>query len=646
MVWGDRKGYVFVPRWLITGKNAKGKPEGDWEDGRAFKWPEEKEAIWARVTKSADAGYEVYFCPIVFDGPRRHKTTAPKTLGWLWADDVPAPDTISPRPTIAWASSDNSRQALWCLDEESPTEQAEAANKALAYSLGADRSGWDVTQVLRVPGLLNRKYSPAQEGRLLWKDGPAADLKAVLTLHPLVSEAKVEVPLTADADERLDEIRRILLTQKVSPRAKELLLVHPEAVEKGTRSERLWELETTLVEDGCPIHLAARLVALSAWNKFRDRHDGGESQIIREMLKAEEKVKATKPTLPIHKAGSGDGVTLVTEADKPAADWLTPYDKFLSKAIKPPQWLVEGIWQEGYGMVAGEPKTYKSVTTMDLAVSVASGTPFLGVFPVRVRGPVLMIQEENGENTVQDRLFKVAMQKHLLEAADEYLPDDIEIYFSNNAGMDLTDMDCQNTIEAAVAKYRPLLMVLDPLYMMMGDTDENSAPEVNRVLRWLTKLRNVYGVFTVLVHHYKKAQNSTRGGQNIRGSSAFHGWIETGLYLSLAGAPGEVTLGREFRSMAPQRDLSLRYNIDIEYDPEVLDDGGSGSLGLAAKKEEVLAVLASKPMTKDDLRAAVRVDRAKLTVWLKEYELEGVIRWRKSNGQRVYELAEKKEEGA
>jgi predicted Rossmann fold nucleotide-binding protein DprA/Smf involved in DNA uptake len=67
---------------------------------------------------------------------------------------------------------------------------------------------------------------------------------------------------------------------------------------------------------------------------------------------------------------------------------------------------------------------------------------------------------------------------------------------------------------------------------------------------------------------------------------------------------------------------------------------------LAAKKEEVLAVLASKPMTKDDLRAAVRVDRAKLTVWLKEYELEGVIRWRKSNGQRVYELAEKKEEGA
>ena len=42
-------------------------------------------------------------------------------------------------------------------------------------------------------------------------------------------------------------------------------------------------------------------------------------------------------------------------------------------------WLVEGWWgRQSQGIVAGQPKVYKSTYVQDLAVSVASGRPFLG----------------------------------------------------------------------------------------------------------------------------------------------------------------------------------------------------------------------------------------------------------------------------
>jgi hypothetical protein len=57
---------------------------------------------------------------------------------------------------------------LWECDDV----VTEELNQRLTYALGSDVSGWDLTQVLRVPGTLNYKYTPAPRVRLLWNDGP------------------------------------------------------------------------------------------------------------------------------------------------------------------------------------------------------------------------------------------------------------------------------------------------------------------------------------------------------------------------------------------------------------------------------------------------------------------------------------------
>ena len=61
-----------------------------------------------------------------------------------------------------------------------------------------------------------------------------------------------------------------------------------------------------------------------------------------------------------------------------------------------PAWLVHGMWsKEGVGILSGLPKVCKSWLSLDLALSVASGTPALGAYDVPQAGPVLVFAAED-----------------------------------------------------------------------------------------------------------------------------------------------------------------------------------------------------------------------------------------------------------
>ena len=55
------------------------------------------------------------------------------------------------------------------------------------------------------------------------------------------------------------------------------------------------------------------------------------------------------------------------------------------------RWLIDPLWASaGVGIIGGAPKCCKSWLGLDLAVSVASGTPCLDTFPVAEPGSALV----------------------------------------------------------------------------------------------------------------------------------------------------------------------------------------------------------------------------------------------------------------
>ena len=81
---------------------------------------------------------------------------------------------VVPIPTAIVSTSPGKYQVLWRV-ENMPFEQQESLLKALAVTFGGDPACTDLNRVLRLPGFLNQKYTPASLVRVKYPSG--------LTLH-------------------------------------------------------------------------------------------------------------------------------------------------------------------------------------------------------------------------------------------------------------------------------------------------------------------------------------------------------------------------------------------------------------------------------------------------------------------------------
>jgi hypothetical protein len=112
-------------------------------------------------------GREVYHCAHLLNARRRMKENAAPVLA-LYADgDGAKVSEGMPEPTAVGQSSPRREQFYWRLTEPIPPELGEGLNRRLALAMGADDSGWDLSQLLRPPATRNRKYPGAPLVRLL-----------------------------------------------------------------------------------------------------------------------------------------------------------------------------------------------------------------------------------------------------------------------------------------------------------------------------------------------------------------------------------------------------------------------------------------------------------------------------------------------
>lgn len=550
-VWGPQgSGTAFI----------SGKGEGgDWHE-HPLRWPKDLKKH-KLPPKSAD----IYFCPNLFSGDYRRIGEVKKSC-WLYADlDEVKPD-VTPKPTIAWESSPNRYQALWKLDRRVKVQVLNELNKRLTYLVGADKGGWDLTQVLRLPGTYNHKYEHPALVKVLFENGPTYKPSEIRRLVKDVEPggADVEVEDLTIPDKSALEIFK---KHRSSLDKRTVRILRAKSAKEGERSDRLWEVENLLLASGIAPEEVFVLVRESVWNKYRGRSD----EVYRLWLEIQ---KAARTQAGLDRA---EGSTLSDDI-KPTG-W-EHHDLFMQSELRPPAWMVENIWSDrSHGIIAGEPKGYKSLFATDLAISVASGTKFLGHYETPVSGPVLMVQEENPPWLMQSRVRKIEKAHGILgevHADGSTLTikhgGDVPIEFLNESGFDLTDPAHLEALEHKVQVVRPVLVVLDPLAEMLGDADENSNRDMRPILQWLRHLKVRYSTGVLIVHHYTKQGATPRvGGQRMRGASAFHGWVESALYVEKPDPenPFFVSVSREHRGQVPQG----KFDVEVfEGEPDDDDD--------------------------------------------------------------------------
>ena len=282
------------------------------------------------------------------------------------------------------------------------------------------------------------------------------------------------------------------------------------------------------------------------------------------------------------------------------------------------RWLVEQLWgAEAVGIIGGEPKCGKSFLALDLAVSVASGTACLGRFRAARAARVLLYAAEDPLHVVRERLEGIT-------AARGVALHDLPLFVITAPSLRLDHPDHCERLWETVEKIHPALLVLDP-FVRLHAIDENAAGEVAPLLAFLRHLQRKHHLAVALVHHARKDAGRSRPGQALRGSSEFHAWGDSNLYLRRRDQ--SLRLSVEHRAARSLDDITL----ELATDPLALRIADAAPAGeppnqiSAAQRIDQALVAATAPLTIRELRAVCRIRSETLCTTLDAMVAEGRV---------------------
>jgi hypothetical protein len=179
------------------------------------------------------------------------------------------------------------------------------------------------------------------------------------------------------------------------------------------------------------------------------------------------------------------------------------------------QWLVEGVLVRGeVALIGGPRKNLKTSIALDLALSLATGRPFLGRYPVPEPRRVLFMSGESGRPTLIETAKRIAASKGIDDVAalnilwSDKLPDVQLCEF-----VEFPDRPyCPKTREWRVSmasefpRHKLDVIILDPLYVMLAAKQRLNASSIFDVGPVLSALTEACRPATpILVHHSTKS---------------------------------------------------------------------------------------------------------------------------------------------
>ena len=299
--------------------------------------------------------------------------------------------------------------------------------------------------------------------------------------------------------------------------------------------------------------------------------------------------------------------------------------KFKAIEIVKPAEIIHGILHTGSKMsIGGASKSFKTWSLLDIAISISTGSDWLQFHTTQSK--VLFMNFEIQDFSWQTRLNKVADAKN------------VEL----NENLILCNMrglaeDFRTLIPKLIRRCESeqfSVIILDPIYKIYGNTDENSARDTAALLNALEELATTTGAGIIFAAHFAKGNAAGKNAiDRISGSGVFARDPDSILVFTEHEQESAFTIEPILRNFQTVPAFPVRWKFPLM---EMATDLDPSKLKQAAgrKKEydpaKLLAFIAendeSNPISVSDWAKAAYVKRPTLINYLSEIRNRNFIK--------------------
>ena len=355
-----------------------------------FPWPDQRSLIVSYI-EDLVTGNNIWFSINLFRRPKRSRDYAIPTR-LVWADlDYCNPGEVTPPPQARIETSPQRFQAVWRLDEVIDPVKAQDLSKRIAYQYaekGADKSGWDIEQLLRVPFTYNYKYDDGATNVPEVKLLSAFDALLPVGVFDNFTEPTAEEEIAEGEPVpdvlKLPDVQNIIYKYRNELRRTPFFELYSEEPASDWSSV-MWHLINVCLEAGMETEEVFSIALESKCNKY-ERDNRPISYLWREVVKAEFKQKQIQLTigderplrLPV--LYDGDPPTSIVDAYKSwaveATDAVPEYHELactmvLSSLLAGGLYLntsfgkvIPNLW----GLILGDSTLTRKTTAMKMAI--------------------------------------------------------------------------------------------------------------------------------------------------------------------------------------------------------------------------------------------------------------------------------------
>jgi hypothetical protein len=270
--------------------------------------------------------------------------------------------------------------------------------------------------------------------------------------------------------------------------------------------------------------------------------------------------------------------------------------ELIAKPIDLPPDVIQGILHRAAKMVlGGGSKTFKTWTLVDLAVSVAAGTEWLAKFPTK-RGRVLYLNLELQGAFFANRLRTICDERQIILEKGW-----LTVWPLRGKAADLSKLRPQ--LLQGSNQNEHVLIIIDPIYKLLGLRDENKAGDIASLLNEIEALAVETGAAIAFGAHYSKGNQATKEAiDRIGGSGVFSRDPDSILNFTRHEQEDCFTVDATLRNHPPIKSFVVRWEyplmcVDVTLNPAQLKQPGRPELYHA----DDLLKLIERPMKAKDI---------------------------------------------